>query len=91
MIFSITEPIFEIEDKLLPVSNMASSGLKKMFYIILRHLRGLWENVVSYNILTFIFIKSFLKAAYVMPFCNVGRCYAWQMLLLYDMWQMLNH
>ena len=62
MIFSITEPIFEIEDKLSPVSNMASSGLKKMlFYIILRHLRGVWENVVSYNILTFIFIKSFLR------------------------------
>ena len=74
MIFSIKEPIFEIEDKLSPVSNMASSGLKKMLYIILRHLRGVWENVVSYNILTFIFIKSFLKA-YVMPFCNVGRCY----------------
>ena len=62
MIFSITEPIFEIENKLLPVSNMASSGLKKMlFYIILRHLRGVWENVVSYNILTFIFVKLFLR------------------------------
>ena len=44
MLFSITEPIFGVEDKLLLVYNMASSGLKKMlFYIILRHLKGVWE------------------------------------------------
>ena len=60
MLFSITEPIFWVKDKLLPVYNMASSGLKKMlFYIILRHLKGVWENVMTYNILIFVFIKSF--------------------------------
>ena len=45
---------------------MASSGLKKMlFYIILRHLKGVWENVFQLIFSFLIFIKSFL-----------GRCYA---------------
>ena len=40
MKFSITEQIFGFGDKLLPVYNMASSGLKKMlFYTILKHLQ----------------------------------------------------
>ena len=45
---------------------MASLGLKKMlFYIILRHLKGLWENVFPTNILIFNFCKIIF-----------GRCYA---------------
>ena len=31
-----------------------------LFYIILRHLKGVWENVMSYNILHLFFIKSYL-------------------------------
>ena len=61
--FSIAEPIFGLEDKLLPVYNMASSGLKKiLFYIILRHLKGVWEIVMTNNIFfILIFVKSFLR------------------------------
>ena len=61
--FSIAEPIFCLGDKLLPVYNMASSGLKKMlFYIILKHPKGVWENVFPTNILFFgFFTKSFLR------------------------------
>ena len=45
---------------------MASTGLKKMlFYIILRHLKGVWENVFPTNIFIFDFYKIIL-----------GRCYA---------------
>ena len=41
----------------MPVYNMASSGLKKMlFYIILRHLKGVWENVLPNNIFYFGFL-----------------------------------
>ena len=47
--FCITEPIFGLGDKLSPVYNMASSGLKKMFYTILRHPKGAWENVMTNN------------------------------------------
>ena len=37
---------FDLEDKLLPVSNMASSGLKKMLdFIILYTLKSVSENV----------------------------------------------
>ena len=37
---------FDFEDKLLPVSNMASSGLKKMLdFIILYTLKSISENV----------------------------------------------
>ena len=50
-----------------------------MFNIILKHLKGVWENVVSYNILILNFIRSLFKAD-VMPQCYIGRCYAWQML-----------
>ena len=54
-LFSITEPIFGLRDKLSPVYNMASSGLKKMlFYLILRHLKGVWENVMTNNIFIFL-------------------------------------
>ena len=41
--------------------------------------KGVWENVVSYNILTLNFIKSLFKAD-VMSQYYIGRCYAWQML-----------
>ena len=44
---------------------MASSGLKIMlFYIILRHLKGVWENVLPNNIFILIFVKSFLHRCY---------------------------
>ena len=37
---------FDLEDKLLPVSNMASSGLKKMLdFIILYTLKSISKNV----------------------------------------------
>ena len=41
--------------------------------------KGVWENVVSCNILTLLFLKTVFKAD-VMPQCCIGRCYAWQML-----------
>ena len=89
--FSITEPIFELGDKLLPVYNMASSGLKKMlFYTILRHSKCVWENVMTNNIFVFYFCKIIFKAD-VMPFYVINRCYIWQMLLPCDKWWMLNH
>ena len=80
MLFFITEPIFGVENKLSSVYNMASSGLKKMLlYIILRYLKGVWENVMTYNILMFCFYKIIFKAD-VMPFIIVdvisGRCYS---------------
>ena len=37
--------IFDLEDKLLPVSNMASSGLKKMLVLILYMDKSVSENV----------------------------------------------
>ena len=43
---------------------MASSGLKKMFYIVLRHLKGVWEMFFQIIFFILIFVKSFL-----------GRCY----------------
>ena len=52
--FSIAEPIFELGDKLSPVNNMASSDLKKMFYTISRHPKGVWENVMTKIFLFFI-------------------------------------
>ena len=58
MLFSITEPIFGLGDKLSPVYNMASSGLKKMlFYIILRHLKGVWKMLWQIIFLFFNFVK----------------------------------
>ena len=48
--------------------------------------KGVWENV-SYNILTFNFIKSLFKAD-VMPQCYMGRCYAWQM--LFGIWDVVD-
>ena len=41
--------------------------------------KGVWENVLTYNILTLIFIKSLFRAD-VMPQCCTGRYYAWQLL-----------
>ena len=39
---------FDLEDKLLPVSNMASSGLEKMLdFIILCTLKSVSENVYN--------------------------------------------
>ena len=38
--------IFDLVDKLLPVSNMASSGLKKMFDFIILY----WSKSVSENV-----------------------------------------
>ena len=50
VIFSKTELIFDSVDKLLPVSNMASSGLKKILdLIILYTLKSVSENVFLYN------------------------------------------
>ena len=40
--------------------------------------KGVWENVVSCNILTLLFLKTLFKTD-VMPQCCLGRCYAWQM------------
>ena len=49
-IFSKTEQNFDLEDKLLPVYNMASSGLKKMLdFIILYTHKGVSEKCVSCN------------------------------------------
>ena len=48
---------------------------------------GVWENVLTYNILTLIFIKPLFKAD-VMPQCCTGTCYAWQMLLA--MWDVAD-
>ena len=52
-IFSIREQFLELRDKLSLVYNMASSGLKKMFfYTIFETPDGVWENIVSFNIWT---------------------------------------
>ena len=51
---------FDLEDKLLPVSNMASSGLKKMLdFIILYTLKSVSENVYPV-ILVFLIPKPIL-------------------------------
>ena len=47
---------------------------------------GVWENV-SYNILTFIFIKPLFETD-VMPQCYIGRCFAWQM--LFAIWDVVD-
>ena len=52
--------IFVSVVKLLPVYNMASSGLWNMFtFIILKHQNGVWENVFPYNINTYYFLYIF--------------------------------
>ena len=76
----ITETIFEFKDKLLPVYNMVSPGLKKMlFYIVLKHLKVYGKMLCHIIFLTLNFIKPLFKAD-VVPQCYIGRCYAWQML-----------
>ena len=64
--------------KLLPVYNMASSGLWKMFtFIILNHQNGVWENVCLYNIDTYDLLYDFWQMLYLrcQGRCNLpGRC-----------------
>ena len=64
--------------KLLPVYNMASSGLWKMFiFIILNHQNGVWENVYLYNIDTYDLLCDFwqMLCLWCQGRCNLpGRC-----------------
>ena len=48
---------------------------------------SVWENVVSYNILTLVFIKPLFKAD-VLPQCYIGSSYAWQM--LFAIWDVVD-
>ena len=55
--FSLNRTNFDLVDKLLPVSNMASSGLKKMLdFTILCMPKGVSENVYLLN---FVFVTKY--------------------------------
>ena len=69
MLFLYSRTNIWIRRQAFPVYNMASSGLKKMFYIILRHLKGVWENVMTNNI----FILIFVYMTILTPLVTIGN------------------